>query len=71
MRWLAASAPDWLRWSSASLFQVAKDVASVFGVLVPTIVLVGNAPSLRLTVVQPFLCVNFIIALTGIYPARD
>jgi microcystin-dependent protein len=28
----------------------------------------GNQP---VTVVQPFLCVNFIIALTGIYPARD
>jgi microcystin-dependent protein len=27
----------------------------------------GNLP---VTVVQPFLCVNFIIALQGIYPAR-
>lgn len=28
----------------------------------------GNQP---LTVVQPFLCVNFIIALQGIFPSRD
>jgi microcystin-dependent protein len=28
----------------------------------------GNQP---ITIVQPFLCVNFIIALTGIFPSRN
>jgi microcystin-dependent protein len=28
----------------------------------------GNVP---FSIVQPYLCVNFIIALTGIFPSRN
>ncbi len=52
-------------WAKASVYSASSNSQMAATAIGPT---GGDQP---ITVVQPFLCVNFIIALAGIFPSRD